>query len=105
MPSADGSINSAKKGRVVATFTIDGDSFSFLGTFESDIPTFTCSNATLNYPSLDCVTTTMTINFDGHVGPSDVELNLDNGPTMSGQLNTPSSPGQNVSGSGIWTLN
>jgi len=103
MPSAEGFIKATAGGRFSAVFMIAGLRYNFSGAFTSSAPPYECRNAVLSYT--DIRTLSSTHNFSGQLGPDTVTLTLDNGPTISGTLDMPISPGSSVSGSGVWTQN
>lgn len=100
MSSATGSIKSTSSNCFSATFTIDEIVFNFSRSFASSMPAFICNAATLEYAELQDLT--LTRSFDGQVGCTKVLITIDNGATISGNLNMPISFGSTVPGSGIW---
>ncbi|KAI0340562.1 hypothetical protein BDW22DRAFT_382418 [Trametopsis cervina] len=74
--------------------------FFFVGIIVPPVPTFKCSAATLVFDEDDDLTGTQFL--DGKVGGTDILVHLDNGPKISGKLNTPSSSSIQVVGYGVW---
>jgi len=103
MPTAEGFIKSSSGGRFVATFTVEGLSYNFVGASSSGAPPFTCNEATLTYTAMKQLSATRI--FDGKLGPNTVSITLANGPVISGTLDMPINPGSSLSGSGVWSQN
>ncbi|KAM0229744.1 hypothetical protein ACHAPO_009818 [Fusarium lateritium] len=104
MPSAQGFIKSVAGGnKFMSVFIIDDTQYHFSGQFNPAVQQFESHSATLEYDSLDQLTSYR--DLDGKVGTQDVSINLANGARISGNLNIPLSPASRVSGSGIWAQN
>lgn len=102
MPTAQGFIRTAfgTGSKFSSSFVVDGLNYTFSGTLSPAVQEFMCSNATLTYTSVSQLTASRS--FGGRVGTTDVNLVLDNGPTIVGPLDMPISPASSLSGSGIW---
>ena len=103
MPTAEGFIKSSSGSRFVATFTVEGLSYNFVGASSSGGPPFTCNEATLTYTAMKQLSATRL--FDGRLGPTGVTITLANGPIITGTLDMPINPGSSLSGSGVWSQN
>jgi len=97
-----GTIVSTDTCHFTAKFTSDDTqvTYSFAGTFEAIVPNLTCRQAIVTFDDITLLTSST--KFTGRVGPFDVQLNLDNGPTIKGVLNT-SVMSRNLWGTGKWS--
>jgi hypothetical protein len=96
-----GTIESTDTCHFTAKFTFDNTrTYSFAGTFEAIVPNLTCRQAIVTFNDITELATST--KFTGRVGPFDVQLNLDNGPTIKGVLNT-AVMSRNLWGTGKWS--
>ncbi|KAF8168534.1 hypothetical protein B0H34DRAFT_685998 [Crassisporium funariophilum] len=104
MPTAPGYIKTLGDGRLNCVFILpDTDKmYTFIGTFTPHLPAFMCSDVSLVYDSIDQLTGTRA--FEGMVGPIDATIVINNGVTISGQIDGPGSPGleERILGSAAW---
>ncbi|KAH6641195.1 hypothetical protein F5144DRAFT_125073 [Chaetomium tenue] len=86
---------------ITAIFVIDDIQRTFAATVSPSVPPFTANSATLTYDDPDLLTSTRS--YSGHIGPNTYELNIANGPKITGDLIIPGvSPASIVDGSGTW---
>ena len=104
MPTAPGTLTRNSPNRITALFVIDDLQYTFSATVSPSIQPFTSQTATLDYESLDKLTSTRL--YSGRIGTTTFKLALDNGPTMKGELNLPGVvPASTVNGNGAWEQN
>ncbi|KAF4987544.1 hypothetical protein FGRMN_10296 [Fusarium graminum] len=104
MSSAPGFIKSVGGGgKFTSTFIIDDIQYHFSGQFSPAVQPFESFEATVEYDSPGQLTSNR--GFDGKVGTQDVQITLQNGAKITGQLNMPVSPASQVGGNGTWMQN
>ncbi|KAL6914726.1 hypothetical protein FSST1_012486 [Fusarium sambucinum] len=102
MPSAQGFIKSVAAGnKFMSVFIIDDIQYHFSGQLQPAVQSFQSNDATLEYNSIDELTTSR--DFQGKVGPMDISINLSNGATIKGNLDMPLNQAALASGTGTWT--
>ncbi|EKJ70873.1 hypothetical protein NXS19_012847 [Fusarium pseudograminearum] len=106
MPTSRGTFAHNDGNKFISTFFIDGSPLVCLGQFTPEIQPFNTNNVTITYHSPNDMASNH--QFNGHIGPSDIELTFVNGVTVKGSLNEPivsghgSGSGQHVNGTGMW---
>ncbi|KAI0340559.1 hypothetical protein BDW22DRAFT_1485978 [Trametopsis cervina] len=98
MPTAQGTI-SLKQSQIAATFLIDSVPFKCVATMTLALSDFEAP-AVLTYDNKDELTGLHP--FTGKVGLSTYEINVDNGPTITGTLNPPVAPAHHINGMWMW---
>lgn len=101
MPSAYGFIKGVAGGnKFTSTFVIDDIMYQFSGNLSPAVQEFQSDEATLEYSSLDALTTVE--DFNGKVGTHSINFSINNGTRINGPLNLPMQPASRVAGSGTW---
>jgi hypothetical protein len=100
--SVEGSINSVpdSSGGFVAAFTINGLAYTYFGYMGSDVPSFICGHAKLTYDEAGDLTTRRF--FEGNVGKTDINITIENGPTIFGKLDQPLDTSSATAGTAVW---
>lgn len=104
MPDVPGTIIRNSPNRITALFVIDDIQYQFSATVSPSIQPFSSKLATLEYSSPEQLTSTRS--YHGKIGTNTLQLNVDNGPTVRGELNLPGVvPASTVDGAGAWEMN
>jgi len=100
--SVEGTINTVpdSSGGFVAAFSINGFAYTFPGNMGADVPEFVCRHAKLTYDDLSDLTTRRF--FDGIVGKPDINITIENGPTINGKLDNAMDTETPAAGTGVW---
>ena len=99
--TAAGTITSISNTSFKALFVINQSKYTYTADIDPSVTQFSSSNVTLTYDSEDELTGTHS--YSGQIGIDDITLNLDNGPTITGQLDPPGvDPAVTVIGGGAW---
>jgi hypothetical protein len=102
LKSVEGTINSVpdSSGGFVASFAINGLAYTFSGYMGLDVPAFVCGHAKLTYDEEGDLTTRRF--FEGNVGKTDINITIENGPTISGKLDNAIDTSTAAAGTGVW---
>lgn len=100
MPTADGGyIQARPNNKAIAVFVINDTQYSYSITFSVSVPPFLSDAATCTYTSISQLTSIHS--FEGTFGPDHLRLNLANGLTIEGQLQSQTSPEITICGAGL----
>lgn len=90
-------------GKFVSSFSsAGGGQLEFNGDFPSSLQAFSSTNAILTWTKNHQLTGDR--NVIGVVGVDTINITIENGPTITGPLDSSISPQSSVSGSGTWTM-
>jgi len=100
--SVEGTINTVpdSSGGFVAAFSINGLAYTFSGNMGADVPEFVCSQAKLTYDDPSDLSTRRF--FSGTVGKTDINITIENGPTITGKLDNAVDTETAAAGTGVW---
>ncbi|KAH9480013.1 hypothetical protein JR316_0006610 [Psilocybe cubensis] len=101
--TANGCIQSDSPSTFTAIFMLtSGQQATFIGSFVPSVQTFICDTATLTYTNEDDLISSR--DFSGPLGSNDFTLTFTNNVIISGTLNQPIFPPNNIAGDGFWTI-
>lgn len=84
------------------TFTVNGVKVTYSASIDKALPKFNVNVASVSYGDIDN-NFTGTVNWHGTIGQDSVNIKLDNGVLITGDLQDPISDANTVNGAGSWT--
>ncbi|KAF9535160.1 hypothetical protein CPB83DRAFT_843588 [Crepidotus variabilis] len=99
---AKGSIKSSGGTTFLGSFVVEGVNYVLEGRLSPAVREFESKTVELTYKDLSQLDTENRQPIDGQIGPTDIALNFNNGPKLSGKLEQPAEHGTRIGGLAKW---